>query len=60
MELEDLSFLLQKVDSLEKLSEKLEDFYEEKNANDFNKVKREMLAIQEGILNLVDPSKEEI
>ncbi|MEK6898336.1 MAG: hypothetical protein AABX28_03190 [Nanoarchaeota archaeon] len=46
---EEASFLIQLVDSLKESELKMEEYYEKKDYDDFNKVKKLMLTIQKNI-----------
>ena len=53
IDLEQLQILAQQVDNMEILTNKLEKTYNEKDGEDFNKYKREILEIQKKISEIV-------
>jgi len=50
---DNIRFLIQKINSIEELSKKFEDFFDEQNILKFNQAKREMIEIQNAILEML-------
>jgi len=54
VDLQKLQILTQLIDNLHVISEKLEKFYSENNAEEFNKAKREITEIQKKISEILE------